>query len=259
MVDDGGMLAHYTEQDEAQRLFRSGHGRLELERTRELLDRHLPHPPATVLDVGGATGVHAAWLAARGYQVHLVDPVSAHVESAMTHGTFTAGIGDARSLPCADDSADAVLLLGPLYHLVAADDRVLALGEASRVLRPGGVLLASAIGRFMALLDWTSSGGLTPDVAARLRPVLATGVHDPSLGFTSAFFHTAVELFDEVRRAGFRDTRVVGIDGPAWTTADHEGPEAPQLFDSALRCARLSEDHPELVDASAHLMAMATK
>lgn len=250
------MLRHYASQDESQRLFRSGHGRLELARTRELLDRYLPGAPATVLDVGGGTGVHAAWLADRGYLVHLIDPVPMHIQAAARVGTFTAELGNATSLQRNDCSADAVLLLGPLYHLVQSEDRLLALREAKRVLRPGGVLVASAIGRFMALLDWAQIGELTEYVAAKLEAVLASGVHDASLGFTDAYFHTATEFREEFVVAGFRDISVVGIEGPAWTLVDHEGGDTQQRFDSALRCARLTEDRPEIVDASAHLMAV---
>lgn len=251
------LFAHYAGVDEGQRLFRSGHGRLELERTRELLLRHLPSAPATVLDVGGGTGVHATWLAGRGYRVHVVDPVLEHVQAAAADGTVTSEVGDARSLRQADACADAVLLLGPLYHLVAGEDRRRAMTEARRVLRHGGVLLASAIGRFMAVLDWVSSGALSDDVAEKLRPVLATGVHDPTLGFTDAFFHTAAQLHQEVEAAGFDQVRVVAIEGPAWTIADTET-DAERRFDSALRCARLTEDRPEIADASAHLMAIST-
>ncbi len=250
------MFAHYAEVDEGQRLFRSGHGRLELERTRELLQRHLPPAPTDVLDVGGGTGVHAAWLALRGYRVHLVDPVPEHVRAAAVDGV-TAEVGDARSLGQANASVDAVLLLGPLYHLVTAEDRHRALVEARRVLRPAGILLAAAISRFMAVMDWASEGALTDGVADKLRPVLATGVHDPSLGFTDAYFHTAAQLQQEVEAAGFHAVRVLAIEGPAWTIADAEV-NAELRFHSALRCARLTEDRPEITDASAHLMAIAT-
>jgi hypothetical protein len=60
------LFAYYAGQDEGQRLFRYAHSRLELLRTRELLLRQLPSPPAMVLDVGGGTGVHAAWFGGPG-------------------------------------------------------------------------------------------------------------------------------------------------------------------------------------------------
>ena len=66
MPEREDLFAHYAGQDEGQRLFRFGHNRLELLRTRELLQRQLPSPPAAVLDVGGGTGVYAAWVGGPG-------------------------------------------------------------------------------------------------------------------------------------------------------------------------------------------------
>jgi ubiquinone/menaquinone biosynthesis C-methylase UbiE len=194
----------------------------------------------------------------RGYRVHLVDVVPGHVRAALEQGLVTAEVGDARRLTQADASVDAVLLLGPLYHLVGRAERIAALAEAHRVLRPGGVVLAAAIGRFMAVLDWAQSGGLTADVAAKMVPVLSTGVHDPTLGFTDAFFHTAAQLQQEVAEAGFADVRVLGIEGPAWIIVDAPGEDVDARFNSAMRCAKLTENFAEIVDASAHLMALAT-
>lgn len=68
----------------------------------------------------------------------MFDPVPDHVMKANKHRGFTAQIGDARALPVASESADVVLLLGPLYHLTEATDRRQALAEAMRVVRPGG-------------------------------------------------------------------------------------------------------------------------
>jgi len=85
--------------------------------------------------------------------VHLVDVVPGHVRAALEQGLVTAEVGDARRLTQADASVDAVLLLGPLYHLVGRAGRIAALDEARRVLRPSGVLIAAAIGQFMAVLD----------------------------------------------------------------------------------------------------------
>jgi protein-L-isoaspartate O-methyltransferase len=83
---------------EDSRLTRSPHGRLEYLRTQELIRRWLPRPAVSVLDVGGGTGVHAAWLAADGHTVHVVDPVPSHVEAAASLHGVTAEIGDARRM-----------------------------------------------------------------------------------------------------------------------------------------------------------------
>ncbi len=251
------MHAHYASQDEGQRLLRSGHGRLELERMRELFLQYLPTPPASVLDVGGGTGIHAVWLAERGYHVHLVDPVPRHVATAAEHGTFTASVGDARQLPRGDGTIDAVLLLGPLYHLVLAADRRAALLEAVRVLRPAGVLMAAAISRFMALLDWGASGELTQEIAQRLVPVIETGDHDADLGFTDVHFHLPDELREEVVAAGVQGVQVMGIEGPLWTALDAGG-ATDELFQSALRAARMTETEPSLLGSNPHLLAVGT-
>src|SRR5689334_15344386 len=117
------IVAHYEGQRPEDTRLRMGPGLVELRRTQEVVRRHLPDPPAQVLDVGGASGVHAEWLAADGFDVHIVDPVPLHVEQATAAGAaaarpFTASVGDARHLDAADDSVDVVLVLGPLYHLV---------------------------------------------------------------------------------------------------------------------------------------------
>ena len=77
------ILSYYAAGLERDRLF-EGRSQLERVRTQELLARHLPPPPAVILDVGGGPGVYARWLASQGYEVHLVDPVPLHVEQAVS-------------------------------------------------------------------------------------------------------------------------------------------------------------------------------
>src|SRR5262245_46644010 len=152
------MASYYDKGREASRLH-CGTGLLEFARTQEILRRHLPQPPGFVLDVGGASGVHAAWLARDGYSVHVVDPIELHVEqaraaaAAQPSAPFTAAAGDARALDQQQAAADAVLLLGPLYHLTTLEDRLTALREARRVARPGGLIFVAAISRFAPLID----------------------------------------------------------------------------------------------------------
>jgi len=137
--------AHYLETRESERL--SGtHGELERLRTLEILAGVLPPAPAVILDVGGAAGAYAFPLSERGYVVHLIDPVDVYLEQAKARST-SSGIklgsitkGDARRLTASSNSADAVLLFGPLYHHVERSDRLMALREARRILNPQGAL-----------------------------------------------------------------------------------------------------------------------
>lgn len=106
-----------------------------------------------MLEVGGGSGVHAEWLAQDGYQVELVDPVPLHVDQAARIPGVTARLGDARELPACNAAYDAVLMLGPLYHLPERTDRVQALAEAYRAVRPGGPVVAATINRYARLHD----------------------------------------------------------------------------------------------------------
>ncbi len=75
------VLGYYDRGGESGRLEEASFP-LERARTEELLRRHLSPPPGVVLDVGGAAGAYALWLADAGYEVHLVDPVPLHVRQA---------------------------------------------------------------------------------------------------------------------------------------------------------------------------------
>lgn len=253
---------YYAALHETDRLTRTAVGRLEFERTRELLEPELPAPPAEVLDVGEGTGIYAAWLAASGYDVHLVDPVEAHVAAAARQPGVTATVGDARKLQRRSASADVVLLLGPLYHLSKRADRVAALTEAMWVVKPGGLVAAAAIARHASLLDFAGRGLLTPQRLASITTTLATGVHDPALGFTDAWFHRVEDLEPELHDAGLVDATVYGIEGPAYLvlkTAEAVGDVTPPLFDSCLNLARAVQTDPAMLATGSHLLAIARR
>jgi SAM-dependent methyltransferase len=207
---------HYEEEIvEADRLTQ-GAGQLELLRTQEIIRSQIPAHRLTILDVGGAAGIHATWLAEDGHSVHIIDPVARHIEQAGQLAgagrAITAEIGDARRLPVADDSADVVLLLGPLYHLTDRSDRVLALEEAARVVKPGGLVFVAAISRFASLCDGLSREFLFD---RRFRSIvgqdLLDGQHrNPDRTphwFTTAYFHHPSELPEEAIDAGSSASR----------------------------------------------------
>jgi len=258
----------YAAYDEASRL-EGGPFQLERQRTRELIERHLPPPPAVVLDVGGGPGAHARWLAARGYEVHLIDVVPRHVEQARqgppgAPALASAEVGDARALGRPDVSCDAVLLLGPLYHLTARADRITALREARRVLRPGGWMFAAAISRFASLLDGLVQGIDDPRFSAIVTRDLADGQHrNPTERiqfFTEAYFHRPEDLKEETEEAGFGDVALFPIEGLGTVARDFEERWADDRRRAELLAwIRSVEREPSLLGASPHIMAMARR
>src|SRR5947207_6669604 len=142
-IADEIRVYYEVDYDESQRIVKGLH-ELELVRTREIIERHLPAGRLRILDVGGGTGVHARWLAELGHSVELVDPMPRHVAAAQALGAsglpITASTGDARALTQAEDTFDVVLMLGPLYHLTARTDRVQAWREGLRVAKSAGLV-----------------------------------------------------------------------------------------------------------------------
>lgn len=252
---------HYTGADERNRLA-TGTGLLEFVRTQHLLARTLPPAPALVLDVGGAAGVHAEPLAAQGYEVHLIDPVPLHVEQARAlPGLASATLGEARTVEWPDDTADAVLMLGPLYHLTERSARVRALAEARRVLRPRGVVAAAAISRYASTLDGLFRGYLRePDFEAIVERDLAEGQHrnpdDVPGWFTTAYFHRPDDLAGEAADAGLDEIDVVAVEGPAWMLHDLDR-WLDQDREILLRAIERVESAPSLLGISPHLLLTA--
>ena len=264
-------IARYYQEVAEERRLAEGPSQLEFARTKEVLQRYLPPPPATILDLGGAAGAYALWLADRGYQVHLIDPVPRLVEEAQRQSDAspnricTCQVGDARDLRFNDGVATGVLLLGPLYHLTETAERLRALREVYRVLRPGGVMFAAAISRYASALDGVARDLFAdPSFAAIIQQDLNQGQHRNATDnwdyFTTAYFHRPDELRAEVTSAGFHCRVVLGLEGPGWILPDfdHRWADARKR-DDLLRVARALESEVSIVGLSAHLLAVATK
>lgn len=267
MADPDVVDFYQNRYDEADRLTRSSHS-VEFLRTVDVLSRVLPPRPGRVLDVGGGAGVYAEWLAARGNDVTLVDPVERHVLAASKlspdSGSISAELGDALNIKALDNTFDAVLMLGPLYHLTERQDRVAAWTEAGRVCRPGGVIVAAMISRFasfrdMLLSDQLGDGSVVDLVAADLESGQHRNPGTVAGLFTTAYFHHPEEIMREAAASGVEVDRIIGVEGLAAVAPDIEA----QLEDDAKRqrildLLRRTEEESSVIGISSHILATAT-
>jgi SAM-dependent methyltransferase len=264
---DPEILAYYEHGLEQERLS-ADQRRIEFLRIWDLLERHLPTAPARVLDVGGGAGVYALPLAAAGYEVHLIDPVPLHVEQAEAASRAASAplastaVGDARALDAEEASADAVLLLGPLYHLTGRDDRIKALREARRVLRPGGVVLAKALSRFYPLFEDIALGTrVEQDEFEKNITFLADGQYrnpggDPTQ-FTTSYFHRPEDFAEEVQEAGLELRALVGASGSVKLLPQlPERLKEPEQRKRVLDLLRLLESEPSILGMSQNFVAI---
>ena len=257
--------AHYELGEEADRLTRSGAGRLEFERTQEILLRHLPPPPATVADIGGGPGRYAIWLAGLGYRVVHRDIVPMHVEQVRAAAAAAgvgveAACGDARSLDLGDEAVDAVLLLGPLYHLQRRADRVLALREAGRIVRPGGPVFGAAISRWAARLDGMLRSRFYTKYATAeqvIDEVERRGVLQPlGPGSFCGVTHRPGQVRGEFAAAGLAVADLVSVEGAGYLLENLDARMADQRdWQVVLDTARAHERVPELLGIGSHLIA----
>jgi SAM-dependent methyltransferase len=261
--------AYYNRGNERERLSEP-RGSIEFERTRELLQRFLPPSPAVVADIGGGPGRYAFWLAERGYRVYHRDLVGLHVQQLQADLaerpslSIDTAVADARQLDLSDASVDAAILLGPLYHLPRRSDRILVLTEASRICKPGGLVVAAAISRWAARLDGVIGQKLyerIPEAVGELPELERTGWLQPLFpGSFTGYSHRPRQLRAEVEQAGLQVLAVVGIEGVSFLLADlPERIADPQALQVLLDSARALESVPELLGVSPHLLIMARR
>ena len=198
--------------------------RTEFAVTLRAMGDYLPSPPAQVLDCGGGPGRYAIELARRGYDVTLFDlsaeclrmarqkAAEANVALAVFEKGTATNLGRFSS-----DTFDAVLLMGPLYHLLEGAERRQALAEARRVLKPGGPLLAAFISRYAVLRYMAAHEPTWPlEHLDLLESIMTRGVLPPTGEVGSKFVAYLThpnEVVPLCEQAGLEVARVLGVEG----------------------------------------------
>lgn len=190
------------------------------------LDRYIM-PGDRVLDAGGGPGRYALHLAGRGAKVTLLDLSQGNVDFAgerarergLAMQTVCCDVREARG--AVEGTFDAVLLMGPLYHLLSEKDRNAAVQACLEKLRPGGLLFAA----FISVMGGMIFGG-REEPASMLWPreeafydAVAQGEDFAGEGFTHAFMIQPAHVLPFMEQFSLLSMHLIGSEGvtaPFW-------------------------------------------
>jgi 2-polyprenyl-3-methyl-5-hydroxy-6-metoxy-1,4-benzoquinol methylase len=203
--------------EEWQRLERH---RTEFAVTMRALAEFLPPAPATILDMGSGPGRNSIALAQRGYSVTLADLSQQNLalarEQAAAAQVQLADIVPANVLDLAafvPQAYDAVLVLGPLYHLLTEGDRQQVVREVLRLIKSGGTFFAAFITRFAPFRNVATSDPMfLVNEQARVEQILTTGVEDQGTGFTNVHFAHPAEVQPLMEGCGLKTIQLIGCE-----------------------------------------------
>lgn len=243
--------------------------RFELLSTLRLVDEFFPHS-GRVADIGGGPGRYTIELLQRGYQVTLIDLSEANADFArdklceLELAPEAVHAADARSLPMLGTASfDAALELGPMYHIVDAEERARALAELYRILKLGAPAIVGFINPLGVL-----RGGLTefpscysdaPHIRQLLEQYVKAGKQD---AFTESTFLTPPQALAELRSAGFAVECRAGVEGFASGTRDQIKEMAendPSAYAVVADLVPETSTHPAFRDCTEHLHVVVRK
>ena len=221
MFDDTRDIAAYYNNDPEREHNRLERHQLEYDMTLRYMAEYL-RDQGHILEIGAGTGRYTLELAKRGYQLTAVDMYEKLLEIGRKRiieqgleNQVRFILGYARDLKdVTEDRYDAVLIMGPLYHLVEEADRKVALEQSSGRLRPGGILFSSFISRFGIMGDLLRNVPNWIENRIEVQSILEIGKnpeHIPGSGFRGYFAKISeIALFHE--ELGFETLVVAGLE-----------------------------------------------
>jgi len=257
---DSKITEFYNNTDEDTRL-QIGLGPLEFERNKILIGQYTSGRPLEIADIGGGTGHYASWLARMGHKVTLVDPIARHLDKAKRKpGNFACILGEARDLPFSPSCFDLVILHGPLYHLQDQKERLSAIRETRRIIRPGGNVLGFAITHAASTIAALQTGIIhDAGIFEMCRTALLSGEHqapeEKSGLLSSAYYHHPEELMEEFSNSSFIINGLFAVEGMAWLDRNFfQSWNDPIRKNKLLELVRLTEQDHALMCMSPHVM-----
>lgn len=242
--------------DEDSRLNSGKASRVEFLTTVRYIERYL-RPGDRILDIGAGAGEYSLYFARQGYELSAIELADSNIrafrQKLQPEDKIELRQGNALDLGCyGDESFDAVLLFGPLYHLHSVEDRKHCVAEAMRVCKQGGHIFFAFIGNDMVIMtefqyssDYFSKGDYDRE-SFRLEDF-------------PFVFHTLDGARELLADCGVKTLHEVAADGFSELMADKINSLSDEDFRQYLRYHFYICEKPEFLGASNHLLFVAEK
>ena len=271
MTDFDRVKGYYRVFDEKNRLVNSGSGKLEYMMSMDLLKRWLPEK-GTILDLGGGAGAYSFPLAAEGYKVFLADLSEELIQQAEEQNTeaeqpVICNVVNAIDLSLYNDGQfDAVLVMGPLYHLLEAPEREQCIAEVNRVLKPGGIVFATFLPYLTGSIGVVERFFGHPNQvdADTIREVFRSGkfTNLSTAGFQEGYYPTSEEIEELFRNHGFSKQQIRSIRGFGWGREEvlfRVKEKVPEMFEVMIDMINETAEDKAIVETCGHAVYVGRK
>ena len=250
------LLRQYYETHAEDERFSTRHGSVEFLTTLRYIEKYV-RPGDRIIEIGAGTGRYSHELARRGFRVDAVELIPRNIEifreNTKPGESVTVSQGNALDLSAFEsEKYDLTLLLGPLYHLIGDDQKLLALNEAKRVTKPGGLIFVAYLMNEYSILSYCFDEDRIDDLLTR--------------GLVDSDFHLHVqpdELYDYVRlddidrlnrQAGLERVTIFSPDGAADYMRTRLNQMSDTTFARFIEYQKCISERPDLIGAGSHVV-----
>ncbi len=258
MMKQSTLLENYYNKFNEDKRLDTRRGQVEFITNLKYIEEYVP-VGARILDVGAGTGKYSLYLDGKGYRVEAVELVKHNLNVIkQKNPVLKSYLGNALDLSFLEENTyDAVLLFGPIYHLKKRSEQLKAIEEAKRLLKPNGLLFISyCMNEYAIITHGFKDGNILKSIAS---------------GMIDLDFHILEkgnELYDYVRledidyifeQSHLKRMKIIASDGASSYIKDTLNKMDQSTFEVFLDYHLKTCERKELLGASTHILDILKK
>lgn len=256
-MNEENLIKYYNKFNEDKRLTHR-HGIVEYITAKKYIDKYIK-PNSKIIDIGAGTGKYSIALYNEGHDVTAIELIKHNLMTLKKNcKEITSYQGNAINLSKEKDNTyDLVLLFGPLYHLINFEDKVKALKEAKRILKPNGIIMISYYMNEYAIIK---HGFIENNILESKQNNEFDSTYHITPKDTDLYSMVRLEDIDLLNKTvGLKRLEIISQDGPS----DYIRPIINKMdndtFNEYINYHLTICSRPELLGASSHVLDIVTK